>query len=67
MRVATLWWISLTQSGGACTACHQELVQVPTLQQTKADSINAIDEIAKRLPESLDYMVVRESACDERV
>ncbi len=33
---------------------------------TAGQNIDIINQIAQRLPESLDYMVVRESTCDQR-
>jgi hypothetical protein len=55
-----------SKQGWTVQPVYQELVQWAPIAANKGDSINVIDEIAKRLPESLDYMVVRESACDER-
>ncbi|WP_435250061.1 alkaline phosphatase family protein [Vibrio sp. nBUS_14] len=55
-----------SKQGWTVQPVYQELVQWKPIAALKDDSINVIDEIAKRLPESLDYMVVREAPCDER-
>lgn len=44
---------------------YQELKQWTPLAAPEGESIDAIAQIVQRLPESLDYMVVRESACDQ--
>lgn len=55
-----------SKQGWTVQPVYQELVQWKPIAALNDDSINVIDEIAKRLPESLDYMVVREAPCDER-
>ena len=55
-----------SKQGWTVQPVYQELVQWAPIAAPKDGSINVIDEIAKRLPESLDYMVVREAPCDER-
>lgn len=44
---------------------YQELKQWTPLAAPEGERIDAIAQIVQRLPESLDYMVVRESACDQ--
>ncbi|NVN79962.1 MULTISPECIES: alkaline phosphatase family protein [unclassified Vibrio] len=43
---------------------YQELKQWTPLAAPKGENIDVIAQITQRLPESLDYMVVRESTCD---
>ncbi|OED72322.1 nucleotide pyrophosphatase [Vibrio splendidus ZS-139] len=45
---------------------YQELKQWSPIAAPAGQSIDVIDQIARRLPESLDYMVVRESECDQQ-
>ena len=45
---------------------YQELKQWTPLAAPEGESIDAIAQVVQRLPESLDYMVVRESACDQQ-
>ncbi|PMM40423.1 alkaline phosphatase family protein [Vibrio splendidus] len=45
---------------------YQELKQWTPLAAPEGESIDAIAQIVQRLPESLDYMVVRESTCDQQ-
>ncbi|MEL0607462.1 alkaline phosphatase family protein [Vibrio echinoideorum] len=45
---------------------YQELKLWSPIAAPAGQSIDVIDQIARRLPESLDYMVVRESECDQQ-
>lgn len=45
---------------------YQELKLWSPIAAPAGQSIDIIDQIARRLPESLDYMVVRESECDQQ-
>ncbi|MFA0550731.1 alkaline phosphatase family protein [Vibrio lentus] len=45
---------------------YQELTQWSPIAATAGQNIDIINQIAQRLPESLDYMVVRESTCDQQ-
>ncbi|MEG3696118.1 nucleotide pyrophosphatase, partial [Vibrio coralliirubri] len=45
---------------------YQELTQWSPIAAPAGQNIDIINQIAQRLPESLDYMVVRESTCDQQ-
>ncbi|MCG9544634.1 alkaline phosphatase family protein [Vibrio sp. Isolate33] len=53
-----------SSQGWQAQPIYQELKQWTPLAAPKDESIDVIAQITQRLPESLDYMVVRESACD---
>ena len=53
-----------SQQGWKVQPVYQELTDWAPLAAPIGTSIDIIDQIAKRLPESLDYMVVREDTCN---
>ncbi len=53
-----------SSQGWQAQPIYQELKQWAPLAAPKDENIDVIAQITQRLPESLDYMVVRESACD---
>ncbi|MBU2931747.1 alkaline phosphatase family protein [Vibrio cyclitrophicus] len=45
---------------------YQELTHWSPIAAPPGQNINIINQISQRLPETLDYMVVRESTCDQQ-
>ncbi|MGF1754428.1 alkaline phosphatase family protein [Vibrio makurazakiensis] len=50
--------------GWSVQPVYQELTNWTPLAAPRGEKIDVIDQIVTRLPESLDYLVVRESQCD---
>jgi len=53
-----------SQQGWQVQPLYHELTQWQPLAAPKGQSLDIIDQIATRLPESLDYMAVREAPCN---
>lgn len=52
------------KAGWAEQPIYQELTQWQASNTPRGESIDIVDEVAQRLSETLDYMVIREKPCD---